>query len=288
MAKDYRYQRKAYEFLLNKFKTQELFSKEEFQAATGWCNSSFRTYFTKQFKNLLIYKSKEQKYRVSESFRRFITWENFQDLVTQNRKVASDYKVLTFDNVIIFEFFMPLTNESFLRNTLDALFYKDSVLSRLKTMDQKTLEQFFLKNNGESTEEYYDRICDWISQKFGGYSISHVNGRFMADNLKTYKQVYDIMNNGGKYLVDETTAIVRFIFPCGEPTDKGTISSDNYFESLALLSNSDKAEKEAEKIRLLFFTLFVQSIVMIVNGEDEIWMLESGMKNRLHIWRVNK
>jgi hypothetical protein len=34
--------------------------------------------------------------------------------------------------------------------------------------------------------------------------------------------------------------------------------------------------------------LFVQSIVQVVNGEDEIWMIEGGMRNRLHIWRVEQ
>lgn len=99
---------------------------------------------------LLLSVIKDGKYRVTEVFRRFMTWERFQNHVTQNRQVATDYSVLTYDNVMIFEFFMPLTNEGF------------------------------------------------------------------------------------------------------------------------------------------FFKLFVQSIVLIVNGEDEIWMLESGMRSRLHIWRIQE
>ena len=48
-----------------------------------------------------------------------------------------------------------------------------------------------------------------------------------------------------------------------------------------------EAKDEAARIRWFFYILFVQSIVEIVNGEDEIWLLESGFKNKLHIWRVH-
>lgn len=43
---------------------------------------------------------------------------------------------------------------------------------------------------------------------------------------------------------------------------------------------------EAAVIRWFFWLLFVQSILQVVNGQDEIGMLESGIRNRLHIWRM--
>lgn len=46
--------------------------------------------------------------------------------------------------------------------------------------------------------------------------------------------------------------------------------------------------EDAATIRWFFRALFVQSILQVVNGEDEIWMVESGMRNRLHIWRVEE
>lgn len=278
-------QKKAFKFLLEKFHTQESFTKDEFQAASGW-DKAFKTYFSKQFKTLLLPVKKDGKYRVSEVFRRFMTWEKFQNHVTQNRHVATDYSVLTYDNVLIFEFFMPLTNEGYLRTALDALFYKDTIISRLKTMEEKILNHYFPKKTSESIVDYYNRICKWISSRFGGYSISHVNGRFRADELKSIKEASEIMSKSGRYLVDETTAIVRFIFPCGENNIVHSFSSESYFEDLALEKEDEKAEDDATLIRLFFFKLFVQSIVLIVNGEDEIWMLESGMRSRLHIWRV--
>jgi len=36
-------------------------------------------------------------------------------------------------------------------------------------------------------------------------------------------------------------------------------------------------------VRWSFDNLFVSSILEVVNAEDEIWLVESGMKNRLHI-----
>ena len=68
-----------------------------------------------------------------------------------------------------------------------------------------------------------------------------------------------IQESGGRYLIDETTAVTRFIFPCGG---------------------------DAQVIRWFFEALFVQSIIQVVNGEAEIWMVESGLVNQLHIWKV--
>jgi hypothetical protein len=257
-------QKKAHDFLLNKFSTQERFTKEEFKRATGWVKAStFDTYWTKQFLTLLV-PLEDDKYRVSEVFRRFTALDKFQSHVTQKRRVASDYTTFTFDKVMLFEFFMPLTNEGYLRTSLDALFYKDTIISRLKSCNIDELKEQFPKNDEESKEEYFDRICEWVSGKFVGYSISHVNGRFRAGDLKSIKEAYESLSiRSGRYLVDETTAIVRFIFPC-----------------------SNDSEIEMKQISYFFKLLFVQSIVEAVNGEDEIWLLESGYQNKLHIWRV--
>ena len=43
---------------------------------------------------------------------------------------------------------------------------------------------------------------------------------------------------------------------------------------------------ELETIRVLFDQLFVRSIIQLVNGEDQIWMLESGPQSRVHIWEA--
>lgn len=71
---------------------------------------------------------------------------------------------------------------------------------------------------------------------------------------------------------------MRFIFPCkGKPPAAGLPLSGGYEEAL---------REEAASIRWFFNQLFVQSILEVVNGEDEIWLLESGMQNQLHIYKV--
>lgn len=64
---------------------------------------------------------------------------------------------------------------------------------------------------------------------------------------------------GRRYLVDETTAVTRFVFPC----------------------NQD----EGDKVRFLFKELFINPITEQVSGEDEIWVVESGTRNKVHVWK---
>jgi hypothetical protein len=209
----------------------------------------------------------------------------FRNVDTGKRNKVRDYSIFSYDNLIIFEFFMPLTNESFLRSSLDALFYKDSVMKRLKSIDIQVLEQYFDNDEKKSPEDYLESICAWVSMNFGGYSISHVSGRYRAKDLCTFHNAYRYIENGENYLVDETTAVAKFIFPCGE----SKIVNDSSFEQEPKMDNSADSpdiEREYNKTRYLFFKLFVQNIIEIVNEEDEIWMMESGMRNRLYSWRV--
>ncbi len=71
-----------------------------------------------------------------------------------------------------------------------------------------------------------------------------------------------LQERAGRYLIDETTAITRFIFPCHD-------------------------QEEAETVRWFFFELFVKSVIE-VSGEAEVWMIESGLQTRLHIWNVKQ
>jgi hypothetical protein len=187
--------------------------------------------------------------------------------------------------VLVFEFFMPLTNQTHLRTALDALFYKDTILSRLRAIGPQTLKAHFEEVAGEDDDAYFARLCEWLATRFQGYSITTVNGRFRAQNLMTITHAAKIEENGDRYLIDETTAIVRFIFPCGTPARSPVDTADS-FEDLEPNPDDHSGQQEAKKIRSFFNPLFVQSIIQVVNGEAEIWMVESGMRTRLHIWRV--
>lgn len=227
---------------------------------TSWSKESLRTYWTKQVKPFVV-PLPGNRYRVSEAFRPYANWKQFKRHVTQMRPAATDYRRDAYDNVVIYEFYMPLSNEQPLRMTLDALFYKDTVLAKLKAIDFDVLSRNFSSRESEDEASYIERLCDWIGLHFGGYSIYHVEGRFRAAEIATRTEVADIQRSGDRYLVDETTAVTRFIFPC----------HDN---------------AEVEQIRFFFDTLFAQSIVQVVNGEDEIWMVESGIRNRVHVWHL--
>jgi hypothetical protein len=249
-------QRSIFDFLTAHLDSQEPFTKQQLEQTTTWHGDTFRTYWSKQLAQFFT-QLPNNKYRVTESFRPFTNWDKFRLHVTQVRRVAADYKK-TAGNVLTFEFFMPLSNENHLKTTLDALFYKDTILAKLKSKEDTELHKHFLNKPNEERQSYLDRLCGWISPRFVGYSITHVNGRFRAEPLCTQQEASRFR---GRYLVDETTAVTRFIFPCED-------------------------EREADQIRWFFELLFVDSIIQVVNGEAEIWMIESGLKNRLHIWRV--
>jgi len=269
-------QQAAFEFLREKYGTQELFSLDQFQTAAGFTDESIGTYLSKQFRDLLVEVSPDQ-YRVSLAFRQYATWPKFRDnVVTQNRILTHEYSGSSYENVVMFEFFMPLRNEESLRVALDGLFYKDSIKFRLRTINETDLKRQFPKELIESDEDYYERICAWLADRFVGYSISPVSGRFRVGELKTRAEVLkQESNTPDRYLADETTAAVRFIFPCkGKPPAAGMPLSGGYEEAL---------REEAGSIRWFFNQLFVQSILEVVNGEDEIWLLERDAKPVTHL-----
>jgi hypothetical protein len=138
----------VFNFLLDHFRSQEPFTENELEDHTNWRGQTFGTYWSKQYKQLVVLVDSDT-FRVSEAFRPYSTWESFRNLVTQVRHASSEYTSLLYKHVIVYEFFMPLTNEGHLRTALDALFYKNTILSRLKTLDRIRLERRFSKEQGE-------------------------------------------------------------------------------------------------------------------------------------------
>lgn len=161
-------------------------------------------------------------------------------------------------------FYAP--NKRRFRTALDALFYENTILSRLKTLDRVRLEKRFFKEQGEQETDYFNRISSWVSRRFGGYSISHVNGRFLASSLRTMQEAAMLQEDDGRYLVDETTAIVRFMFYCGDPIVRKPPLSSRQFEDDEEVDDS-KEPDDAKLVRWFFGALFVQSIIQVVNGE---------------------
>jgi hypothetical protein len=253
-------QRKVFDFFVQHLETKAPFKRDELESVTDWQGQTFPTYWSKHLRPLVLDVG-EKSYRVAEAFRRYATWDQFQQHVTQMRRVTStDYRHRVYNIVRVYEFFMPLSNEGHLRMALDALFYRDSVLARLRTIPQDELAKHWTTQADTPASDQLLPIGDWISDHFGGYSIYHVAGRFRAMPLMSRA---DSCNGSPRYLVDETTAVTRFIFPCGD-------------------------EREADLVAFFFEKLFVQAIIEVVNGEDEIWMVESGYQNCLHTWKVSE
>lgn len=282
-------QKMLFDFLKEKFESGEAFTKADVIAATGWeKKGTFNTYWSKQLQSLTVPAETANHFYVGELFRRYGEWKRFKAyIVTQKRRVMGNYESVAYDNLIIFEFFMPLSNEESLRSSLDALFYSETILRRLKQMPRNELEQRFPNSKGLPDEKYFESILTWISDHFGGYSILHVSGRFKVSNTLSVSDAGKSMLQGERYLVDETTAIVRFIFPIGKgkmnPPSTTAAPLGSLIEADGTKSAED--EQEASLVRWMFGVLFVTTILQVVSGEDEVWMIESGMRTRLHRWK---
>ncbi len=260
-------QRAAHAFLLEHFLSGRTFTLDEFRNATGWEKpGTLNTYLRKQYKGFieniaggpLI--SENAYYRVTESFRKFVDWRRFRKHVTQVRIVPTSHAQVR-SKVLIYEFLMPLTHETELRITLDKLFFKDTILRNLRIIRASDLETHFARSFEQGDDDYLQQIMDFIGAHFVGYSISHVDGRFRAVNVRDYDEVAAHLKSGQRYLIDETTAVTRFIFP---------------YDS----------DQELHTLRFLFHELFVKSMIEAAEDEQQVWMLESGPEQRVHIWKV--
>lgn len=281
--------RRAYFFLKSHSRSPKAFSKEEFKEFVNYPNPvNFETYYGKKFKHFLEEAPNESGlFHVSRIFKKYSQWEKFRAFYSQSSKIKVNYFEEYYKNLMIFEFFMPLANEADLKSSLDELFYKDTVKLALKKIPNNELNKAFSRVDEQPEEQYIERICDWISERFGGYSIGTVRGRFKTDDLKTFAEVAIIRSRGSDYLIDETTAVVRFIFSVGTPIKRKVLYNiDQFSENQDEVSILEETKKKANQIRYIFKNLFVKSMLDLVNGEDEIWMLESGIRNRLYIWKI--
>ena len=276
-------QRVAYEFFLAKLGADEAFTVQDLITATGWAERSVTTYLAKQYHEF-IERRPGATLRVSPRFRR-INWEQFRRLSTQKRQVFQEYRRRSYDAVVQYEFLLPLTREDQLRESLDSLFFVDAIRQRLGEIDIDELRSWISQDPGESPEKYLQRLTDQVGETFFGYSVSHVNGRFRDKELLTREDAARLVAARDAYVIDETTASVRFIVPIAstERRHEGTFS-----DSEVDVPHEQVKSGAAEKVRLirqLFFGLFVEAVVSSIQGEAEIWLIErSPHGERLFVW----
>ena len=96
-------------------------------------------------------------------------------------------------------------------------------------------------------------------QVSAGTLRSHVSGRSRFGPLLSQDRASEFERQGARYLLDETTAVTRFVFPYAD-------------------------DRELAKTRYLFGALFVRSIIEDVKGEERIRLIESGSQDRVHVW----
>jgi hypothetical protein len=181
-------QRAAFDFLREKFRSQDAFTKTELEQKTRWDRKSVSTYWSKQFEPFVkpvppILKGaarKDQQFRVTRAFLPFGTWTKFRGHVSQKRRLTFSYDYSTYETVLLFDFFLPLTNETVLRMSLDSLFYKDTIQKQLLAIGIQTLRRQFRTTEELDDNGFLQELTAWIGDRFGGYSISHVSGRFKA------------------------------------------------------------------------------------------------------------
>jgi len=151
--------------------------------------------------------------------------------------------------------------------------YRDHLLQGAREIGEATLATILPRNTGEASGAYVDRVVVKVSSLLSGYSIGHVNGRFRAGDLKTLTDAALTLAARGRYLVDETTAVVRFLLPlAGSKKSHG--SQFDVTKQASIDSTTFAAELDVA--RRLFIAFFVESMILDIHGEDEIWFLESG------------
>lgn len=264
-------QRSAFRFLRARAADGDAFTQADIEKEVGWKTGSFSTYKTKHLKGY-IERVGKGSFTISPHFRR-LTEDDFHSIVTQSRNTIARFVRTVFDAVLRYEFLLPLTNERKLRTALDELFFKDQIELRAREIGLDTLKTIIPAQPGEKDDPYVERVVIKVGSLLGGYSIGHVHGRFRAGGLRTHVEAAKVVAERGRYLVDETTAVVRFILPLGGSRKEHGAKFDVTKEMFAL--DTSYAE-EIDVARRLFIAFFVESVILDIYGEDEIWFLESG------------
>lgn len=260
-------QRAAYRFLRQKAGDGTTFTAADLERVAGWKRSAFDTY---KAKHLRDYISGRGTFSVHPKFFR-VTETEFAEIVGQSRTFVARFRHVVVHTAVRYEFLLPLTNERRLREALDELFYRETLEWRAKEIGREELSQIIPAQTGETDEGYYRRVAERVGSLLGGYSIGHVHGRFRASPLLTYEEAARVLADRGRYLVDETTAVVRFIMPIVASRQVQGATFD-----VGAAPPPGDISRHVDIARRLFIAFFVESVILRIHGEDEIWFLESG------------
>ena len=275
----------AHQFLLEMRRDARAFTKDDFRRAIN-SDEMFERHWPSGFVHLLVKVDGviPERFVVGSAFGGCMGRDEFERRILGMQREDIQYSMVTHLKVINYEFFMPVAHEENLKLVLDSLFFKDDVLKRIEALGLSEVQCHFPKLESENDADYLERLFGWLGDKFGGFSMSKVNGRFRMKPLKPKLEALEAaLQRGEAYLVDEETVVVRFIFKCGKLAAGRCAGYDVRCE---LHSDKDDfdTKRDAYLVQYFFWKLFVESIIKAVNGEAEIWLVESGMRSCLHIW----
>lgn len=281
--KDRTAEKKAFAFLTERLKSRKPFTIKQLARACGWEEATPRTYLRKHWYGL-VEKTGPGVYIVKNEFAR-LTLDAFLRQGTQVKEVFTIYERRKHEHLVIYEFLLPLTQEERLRRALDELFFRDSMEHRLKEVGIDAVGHFMNRTNREGERALIRRTLRFAEAKIGGYSISHVSGRFRAAPLMTRTKAMRSFIGGASYLIDETTALVRFIIPCDQGRKAYTNTAADLSVALDVTEpKTRELEREIRQVRWLFHNLFVEAVTRTV-PEQEVWLLEqSPFGQRLYVW----
>ena len=278
-------QRLAYDFLQSSVDAE--FGLADLAGAADWKPGSASTYISKHLKGLVESVGKG-RYRVRAEFQR-LTFDDYRRLADQTRRRYQTYDRDEYSSIVSYEFLLPLTREDELRRALDDLFYSDSIERSLREAGLEQFEEWFPRDGEESDATFSARIVAYGDRIFGGYSISHMSGRFRSSPLLSRSKAAELLAIDRRYLVDETTALVKFIIPIGASLQETSPDAGAQLQLPAPEAESTHdltVDEEIRLVRQLFFSLFVEALIRNVAGEDEIWLIEeSPAGRRLHVWK---
>lgn len=268
--------KRAFDFLYRHAQEKKPFSIAQFSTETEWSIAETQDNLINRLCDI-VYEEGGKYFSKPEILR--VRLADFSELLHQKKRLFTDYILEVSPSILIYEFFMPLSREDRLREALDNLFYRDTIEQRIQEIGISQIRDGLKLTPDYSEDNIKQLIFEFMEKTMGGYSIYLVNGRYRADSLASREEVITRPFAYGPYIVDETTAIVRFILPV--ETDAGNFEYGNVLKPA---STGIGTQERADLVSWLFLNFFAEAIIRVVQKEDEIWLLESGMRSAFYRW----
>ncbi len=265
-----------FEFLVEKARTRDTFSLKDLSEMMGCPINDLEAVFSETLDEIV--QRKQGNYEVIPDLVR-IRFQDFLALFRRKQRLFSNYELKYSSNVLIYEFYMPLAREDRLREALDNLFFRDTIEQRIQEIGFRRIRKGLKLADPVPEQEIRELIFGFFNTAVGGYSIYVVSGRYRSEALLSRNEALARSPAYGPYILDETTAVVRFIFPVDA-------AAERYVHGKLLVPavSGGEVAQQAERISWLFLNFFAEAVIRVVHQEEEIWLLESGLRSAFYRW----